>query len=320
MNDLIHTNFSAPYTNISPADLGNKIIVFGASGQLGQCLKQAASTRGLKNISFLPEEKADILDKDMVAKVFADEMPAYVINCAAYTAVDRAEDEIETARKVNRDGAANLATVCRSHQSTLIHISTDFVFEGDTPRLLTEPEPARPINIYGLTKLQGEAAIAGIIHKYYILRTSWLYSEYGNNFVKTMLRLGAERDELSVVVDQVGTPTYGMDLASAIFDIIQSEAQKYGIYHYSNEGVASWYDFAKAVFDLSGTRVKLKPVKTSEYVTKAARPAFSVMDKSKIKDTFGLEIPYWRDSLSACIGKLQNPAASAPGKQGSQGA
>ncbi|MGX5690593.1 dTDP-4-dehydrorhamnose reductase [Arcticibacter tournemirensis] len=314
MNDINYTSLSASEVNIPPADLGTRIIVFGASGQLGQCLQQQAAVRGIKNINFLPEENADILDKDIVAKVFADETPAYVINCAAYTAVDRAEDEIDTARKVNRDGVANLATVCRAHQSTLIHISTDFVFEGDVPKLLGETEPARPINIYGLTKLQGEAALAGIIHKYYILRTSWLYSEYGNNFVKTMLKLGRERDELGVIVDQVGTPTYGMDLASAIFDIIQSDVQAYGIYHYSNEGVASWYDFAKAIFDLSGTTVKLKPVKTSEYVTKAARPAFSVMDKSKIKDTFGLEIPYWRDSLSDCIGKLQDPDADAAEK------
>lgn len=281
-----------------------KIIVFGASGQLGQCLQYIAKERDIRDISFLPEEKANILDLDRLARVFADEMPAYAINCAAYTAVDRAEDEVELARKINRDGAANLASVCRPHQTTLIHISTDFVFEGHQPLLLKESDPAKPLNIYGLTKLQGEMAIAGMIHKYFILRTSWLYSEYGNNFVKTMLRLGRERDEISVVSDQVGTPTYAMDLANAIFDIIKSGVKEYGIYHYSNEGVASWYDFARAVFDLSQSKIRLKPVKTAEYVTKAERPAFSVMDKSKIKDTFYLDIPYWRHSLERCMKRL----------------
>ena len=284
--------------------LGSKIIVFGASGQLGQSLQHIAAARNISNITFLSEERANILDKEVVARVFSEEMPAYVINCAAYTAVDKAEDEIELARSINRDGAANLATACRSHQSTLIHISTDFVFEGKNPHLLTETDPAKPLSIYGLTKLQGEAAIAGMIHKYFILRTSWLYSEYGNNFVKTMLRLGREREEVSVVCDQIGTPTYAIDLAETIFDIIQSGSQEYGMYHYSNEGVASWYDFAKAVFELSGTSVVLKPLKTSEYPSRTARPAFSVMDKSKIKKTFSLEIPYWRDSVKECVEKL----------------
>ncbi len=281
------------------------IIVFGASGQLGQCLKYVAAKKNITNISFLPEEKADILNKELLAGIFADEMPAYVINCAAYTAVDKAEDEVDLARKINRDGPANLAALCRPRQSTLIHVSTDFVFEGTIPKLLTETDQPKPLNIYGLTKLQGEAAISGTIHKYFILRTSWLYSEYGNNFVKTMLRLGQERDEVGVIADQIGTPTYAIDLAETIFNIIESGSEEYGIYHYSNEGTASWYDFAKAIFDISGTVVKLKPVKTTEYITKAARPAFSVMDKTKIKNTFALDIPYWRDSLEVCIGKLK---------------
>lgn len=304
MSEYEHRNFSLLDRGGVPVDLGSRIVVFGASGQLGQCLQHVAIQRGIKNILFLPEERANILDKDAIAQVLADEMPLYVINCAAYTAVDKAEDEIELARSINRDGPANLAAVCRSHHATLIHISTDFVFEGEIPKLLVESDPARPINIYGITKLQGEAAIAGIFHKYFILRTSWLYSEYGNNFVKTMLRLGKEREEIAVVADQVGTPTYAIDLAEAIFDIIQSGSSEYGTYHYSNEGLTSWYDFAKAIFAVGGLQVNVRPLKTFEYFTKAARPAFSVMDKSKIKNTFAMKIPYWRDSLETCINRL----------------
>lgn len=287
-----------------------KIVVLGASGQLGSCLKKNSTERNITDISFPSEENANILDKDLLDKLFTAEKPQFVINCAAYTAVDKAEDDIDTCRKVNRDGAAYIAEVCKKHQATLIHISTDFVFKGDIPKLLSETDPAEPENMYGLTKLEGEAAIAEILPAHYTIRTSWLYSEFGNNFVKTMLRLGRERDQLGVIVDQVGSPTYAIDLANTILDIIEIDNQAYGIYHYSNEGATSWYDFAKAVFDLSETTVKLNPVKTSEYVTRAVRPAFSVMDKSKIKNTFGIEIPYWRDSLSVCIDRLVNETVS----------
>lgn len=281
-----------------------KIVVLGASGQLGSCLKKTSAERNLTDISFPSEDQANILDKDLLDKLFTAEKPQYVINCAAYTAVDKAEDDVDTCRKVNRDGAAYIAEACKKHQATLIHISTDFVFKGDMPKLLSEADIAEPENIYGLTKLEGEAAIADILTEHYTLRTSWLYSEFGNNFVKTMLRLGREREQLGVIVDQAGSPTYAIDLANAILDIIGSDNKSYGIYHYSNEGVTSWYDFAKAIFDLSKTTVKLNPVKTSEYVTRAVRPAYSVMDKSKIKSTFGIEIPYWRDSLATCTDRI----------------
>jgi dTDP-4-dehydrorhamnose reductase len=287
-----------------------KIVVLGASGQLGSCLKKNSTERNITDISFPSEENANILDKELLDKLFTAEKPQFVINCAAYTAVDKAEDDIDTCRKVNRDGAAYIAEVCKKHQATLIHISTDFVFKGDIPKLLTETDTAEPENIYGLTKLEGEAAIAEILPEHCIIRTSWLYSEFGNNFVKTMLRLGREREQLGVIVDQVGSPTYAIDLANTILDIIEADNKAYGIYHYSNEGVTSWYDFAKAVFDLSETTVKLNPVKTSEYVTRAVRPAYSVMDKSKIKNTFGIEIPYWRDSLSICVDRLVNETVS----------
>lgn len=281
-----------------------KIVVLGASGQLGSCLKKISAERNLTDISFPSEEHANILDKDLLDRLFSSEKPQYVINCAAYTAVDKAEDDVDTCRKVNRDGAAYIAEVCKKHQAALIHISTDFVFKGDVPKLLSETDAAEPENIYGLTKLEGEAAIAEILLEHFTIRTSWLYSEFGNNFVKTMLRLGRERDQLGVIVDQAGSPTYAIDLANVILDIVESESKAYGIYHYSNEGVTSWYDFAKAVFDISSTQVALNPVKTSEYVTKAVRPAYSVMDKTKIKNTFSIQIPYWRDSLRVCLERI----------------
>ena len=281
-----------------------KIVVLGASGQLGSCLKKVSEEKNISDISFPSEQDGNILDKDLLEKLFTVEKPLFVINCAAYTAVDKAEDEQDICRKVNRTGAANIAEACARHNATLVHISTDFVFKGDVPKLLSETDPTEPENIYGLTKLEGEQDIAEILDKHFIIRTSWLYSEYANNFVKTMLRLGQERDQLGVIVDQVGSPTYAIDLAATVLDVIASDSDAYGIYHYSNEGVTSWYDFAKTIFDISNTSVLLNPVKTSEYVTKAVRPAYSVMDKTKIKKTFGIQIPYWRDSLVVCLGKL----------------
>src|SRR5579872_786252 len=282
----------------------SNIVVFGASGQLGQCLKKVAEIKSITAIYFPSESEADILNKDALKKIFDTYKPGWCINCAAYTAVDKAEDDIDTARKINKTGVENIAAFCAGYGSILIHTSTDFIFKGDKPVPLTEDDIAEPINVYGLTKLEGEKAVIESLEKYYTLRTSWLYSEYGNNFVKTMLKLGAERDELRIIADQVGTPTYAMDLADCILQIISSGNTSYGTYHYSNEGVASWYDFAKAIFDISGTKVKTLPIRTSEYPTRAIRPAYSVMDKTKIKETFNIEIPYWRDSLITCISKL----------------
>jgi dTDP-4-dehydrorhamnose reductase len=280
------------------------IVVFGASGQLGQCLKKVAADKGIDYIHFLPEAESNILDLQALQDAFETYKPTHAINCAAYTAVDKAEDEVELAGKVNKTGAHNIAVKCQEFGTTLIHISTDFVFKGDNPNLLTETDVAEPISVYGLTKLQGEQAIADVLPQHFTLRTSWLYSEYGNNFVKTMLKLGAERDELKIIADQVGTPTYAIDLAACILEIINSDSEAYGIYHYSNEGVTSWYDFAKGIFDISETQVKTLPIRTSEYPTKATRPTFSVMDKAKVKTTFNITIPYWRDSLVECIKNL----------------
>ena len=282
----------------------SKIIVIGASGQLGNCLQWVAKEKNIDNIYFLPSTIANILDPAGLQAIFAQYQPQYCINCAAYTAVDKAEDEIEIARQGNREGVANLSQVCGTYNTTLIHISTDFVFSGKEYLPLSENHTPAPVNIYGLTKLEGEQAIPAYLPNYFILRTSWLYSEFGNNFVKTMLRFGKERDELRVIWDQVGTPTYAIDLAACILHLIQTQNQQYGIYHYSNEGVASWYDFALAIFDLSQTTVKVILVRTAEYVTKATRPAYSVMDKAKIKSNLQIEIPYWRDSLKICLSRL----------------
>ncbi len=283
----------------------SKILVIGAGGQLGQCLKTIAKHRGIAEVIFPAEQDASILDEGGLNKLLAKEQPAFVINCAAYTAVDKAEEEADLAKAINETGATYLAAACLANGATLIHVSTDFVFEGIDVKLLKEEDEAKPINIYGVTKLDGEKAVANLLPNHFIIRTSWLYSEYANNFVKTMLKLGAERDELNIIADQVGTPTYAIDLANAIFDIISSTSTAYGIYHYSNEGVTSWFDFARAIFDISETTVKVNPIPGSAYPTKATRPAFSVMDKTKIKKTFNIEIPYWRDSLVECIKQIK---------------
>ena len=280
------------------------IVVFGASGQLGQCLAHVAKERNTQGLVFPPEDQANILDVAKLRGVFAQYQPAYVINCAAYTAVDKAEDEVDIARKVNRDGAENLAKLCAEFGAVLVQISTDFVFAGTGNQPLLETDFTDPISIYGLTKLEGEQAVAAATSKYFTLRTSWLYSEYAGNFVKTMRKLGADRDELRVIWDQVGTPCYAIDLAGAILTIIESGSTAYGLYHYSNEGVTSWYDFATAIFELSGLPTRTVPIRTAEYPTKATRPTFSVMDKTKIKQAFGLAIPHWRASLEVCIERL----------------
>ena len=280
------------------------ILVLGGTGQLGQSLQKVASERGISEIVFADEIKGNILDKAVLTALFEETKPTYVINCAAYTAVDKAEDDVALARLINKDGAANIAELCVQFGATMLQVSTDFVFEGNVPGMLDETMPAEPIGIYGLTKLEGEQEVARILSAHYIVRTSWLYSEFANNFMKTMVRLGTERDELGIIVDQVGTPTYAVDLAGALLDIIASEKQAYGIYHYSNEGAVSWYDFAQAIFEIGKIEVRVKALKTSEYPTKAARPAYSVMDKTKIKTTFGISVPYWKESLVKAMGEI----------------
>ncbi|MBG6236653.1 dTDP-4-dehydrorhamnose reductase [Pedobacter sp. CAN_A7] len=284
----------------------SNIIVIGGNGQLGQCLQEVITTSSTANhiFVFLSQNDLNISDSEQMTSVFDQYHPVYCINCAAYTAVDLAEEDQANAHEVNEFAVKRLAETCAEYQTTLIHISTDFVFDGSRGIPLTETSATNPINVYGASKLKGELAIANNLEKYFIIRTSWLYSEKANNFCKTMLKLSQIKSELQVIYDQVGTPTYAMDLAKCILHIIDSQKPAYGLYHYSNEGVASWYDFAKAIFEFAEVDIDVWPVSSSAFNTKATRPHYSVLDKTKIKSTFDLPIPYWRDSLNQCINKL----------------
>lgn len=277
----------------------NQIIIVGGKGQLGQCLQERIS--GAYNFVFLGSADLDVSDAEQISSVFEQYKPVYCINCAAYTAVDQAEEDLDQAFEINEFAVKRLAENCVKYGTTLIHISTDFVFNGDSSIPLTETLHTSPVNVYGLSKLKGEQEIQQLMEQYYIIRTSWLYSEKANNFVKTMLKLAQSRSELTVIYDQVGTPTYAMDLAEVILKIVQNDPAAYGLYHYSNEGVASWYDFAKAVFEFAEIDMKVLPVASSAFITKAKRPHYSVLDKTKIKLALGVEIPYWRESLNRCI-------------------
>jgi len=291
--------------------MGNNIIIIGGKGQLGQCFEEKVKGAGLAfNFIFLGSGDLNISNPADVENIFKQYQPAYCINCAAYTAVDHAEEDLGNAFEINEFAVKRLAENALKYNTTLIHISTDFVFDGSSSVPLTETLPTSPVNVYGLSKLKGEQEIEAILEKFYIIRTSWLYSEKANNFVKTMLKLAQSRSELTVIYDQVGTPTYAMDLAEVILRIVQNDPLQYGLYHYSNEGVASWYDFAKAVFDLSETAIKVLPVASSAFVTKAKRPHYSVLDKTKIKTALGIEIPYWRESLNICLNNLSKAASN----------
>ncbi|WP_299488068.1 dTDP-4-dehydrorhamnose reductase [uncultured Allomuricauda sp.] len=280
-----------------------KILVTGASGQLGSTFKSLVSEGKTADLDFIfkSSSELDITDFDAVNAELISSDYAYCINCAAYTNVDQAEEENDLAYRINVTGARNLAMNCNESSTVLIHISTDFVFDGFLNTPYIEEDIARPIGFYGDTKFKGERAIINNLEEYFILRTSWLYSEHGHNFMKTMLKLGAERDELSVVYDQIGTPTYALDLANVILHIIKAHSIEYGVYNYSNEGVGSWYDFAKEIFNQYKIDIDLKPIRSEEYPTPAERPKFSVLDKSKIKNTFGLQIPHWKDSLAVAL-------------------
>lgn len=277
------------------------ILVFGGNSQLAKCIKKLEANFPQFNIVFFSSSEADISNLQILESTFQCYRPDIVINCAAYTAVDLAESEKDRANLINAQSPLLLANTCKKNKALLIHISTDFVFEGNKAFPLKETDETAPLNVYGQSKLEGEKGIIENTDRYIILRTSWLYSEYGHNFVKTMLKLGKERESLGVVVDQIGTPTYAMDLANVILEISDSNKHSYGLYHYSNEGVASWFDFAHAIFKFAKLNVAVLPLSTAQFPTKAVRPAFSVMDKSKIKDTFHLKIPYWQDSLENCL-------------------
>jgi dTDP-4-dehydrorhamnose reductase len=296
------------------------VLVTGANGQLGQAIQSIVGNYPSIDFVFCTSSELNITDKTNCDSVFEKYKPQFCINAAAYTAVDKAESEPEKAFAINVTGAQNLAEVCKTHDTILLHVSTDFVFDAKfvdgiayydsqlrlplkSEKGLTETDVPFPAGIYGLTKLQGEQAIESTWEKHYIVRTSWVYSQFANNFMKTMLRLASERDSLSVVSDQIGTPTNAVDLAEALLKIIQSydaqlvSASNFGIYNFSNEGQCSWYDFAKEIFKVNNISINLQPIPTSAYPTPAKRPAYSVLDKSKIKQVFGIEIKDWKESL-----------------------
>jgi len=278
------------------------ILVTGGNGQLASCIKDVEKQYDDLNIIYTDHLELDICNLNQIQTFFkSNPQIDYCINCAAYTAVDKAETEAEKAFEINATGAKNLAQVCNDHDAILIHVSTDFVFDGEKNEPYTETDAANPISVYGASKLQGEVEIQQALKEYFIIRTSWLYSEYGNNFMKTMLRLAETRDGISVVSDQIGTPTYAGDLAEIIIQIINTKTEKYGIYHYSNEGVASWFEFAKEIFKLTKNKIKVNPIPSIEYLTPAKRPKYSVLDKKKIIDVFKIDIPFWRESLKKVI-------------------
>ena len=274
------------------------VLVTGSNGQLASCIKDLAKQYEDLDFIYTDYKELDICDLNQVNTFFkSNKKIDYCINCAAYTAVDKAESDVEKAFEINANGAKNLAIACSEFDAILIQISTDFVFDGEKNEPYTETDVAKPISVYGASKLQGEIEIKQILETYFILRTSWLYSEHGVNFMKTMLRLAETRDEISVVSDQIGTPTYAGDLADVILKIISSKNTNFGLYHYSNEGVASWYDFAKTIFEASNLKIKLNAIKTEAYPTPAKRPFYSVIDKAKIKSILGIETPNWSESL-----------------------
>ena len=278
------------------------ILVTGGNGQLASCIKDVQKQYDDLNVIYTNHLELDICDLNQIQTFFkSNPQINYCINCAAYTAVDKAETESEKAFEINATGAKNLAQVCNDHGAILIHVSTDFVFDGEKNKPYTETDVANPISVYGASKLQGELEIQQALKQYFIIRTSWLYSEYGNNFMKTMLRLAETRDEISVVSDQIGTPTYAGDLAEIIIQIINTKTQKHGIYHYSNEGVVSWFEFAQEIFELTKNKIKVNPIASREYLTPAKRPKYSVLDKKTIIDVFKIDIPFWRDSLKKVI-------------------
>ena len=287
------------------------ILVTGSNGQLGSEIKDIANNYFDFKFVFMDLPELDICNSSQLEEIIADKEINAIINCAAYTAVDKAEDDELNADKVNAEGVLNLVDALKKVNGKLIHISTDYVFDGNSFLPYQELDEVNPIGVYGNTKRSGELAVINSDIDGIVIRTSWLYSAYGNNFVKTMLRLGNEKEELSVIFDQVGTPTNASDLAKACLDIfaIQKESKinlNGNLYHYSNEGVASWYDFAISIMELGGENCKVKPIQTKDYPTLAKRPHYSVLNKSKIKTDFKIKIPYWRDSLKDCIEKIKN--------------
>ncbi|HEY9016787.1 dTDP-4-dehydrorhamnose reductase [Thiomicrospira sp.] len=287
-----------------------RILVTGKSGQLGQSIQKLAKQYPQFDFQFVGRDELDLSQPNQLKTQLNQWAFDAIINCAAYTAVDKAETETELADAINHRAVGKLAQIAKDRNVFLIHVSTDYVFNGRHFKPYAESDEVEPQNVYGDSKLKGEQAIRIINPSAAIVRTSWVYSEFGNNFVKTMLRLGQERDQLNVIFDQVGTPTYATDLAKALLQICEQQnvsSNKSGtaIYHFSNEGVCAWYDFAKTIFELSGISCDVSPIETKDYPTPAKRPHYSVLNKAKIKQDFALAIPYWKDSLKACLLEIE---------------
>ena len=288
-----------------------RVLITGSNGQLGSEIKELAANYKKIDFVFKDLPDLDICNFNLLQSFIIDNKINGVINCAAYTAVDKAEEDEIIAKKVNLEGVLNLVNALQKVNGKLIYISTDYVFNGDHFLPYKESDSVSPIGVYGKTKRQGELAVINSTLDAIVIRTSWLYSSYGNNFVKTMLRLGKENESLGVIFDQVGTPTYARDLAKTCLEILCGKnsvniSYNGNLYHYSNEGVASWYDFAISIMELGGANCKVNPIQTKDYITLAKRPQYSVLNKSKIKTDFKIEIPNWRDSLKDCIEKIKN--------------
>ena len=281
--------------------MNRNILVTGANGQLGRSLQKIKSLYDDSVFYFTDIETLDIYDKRQLADFANSHNINYLINCAAYTAVDNAEDDRENCIRINHDAVRHIGEIAVAKGIKVIHISTDYVFDGTATHPYREEDNTNPQSFYGQSKLEGEIALQQVCPDAVIIRTSWLYSEYGANFVKTMLRLGMERTELKVVCDQTGSPTFAEDLATAIMVMVTHKPFLPGIYHFANEGVCSWYDFAVKIMELAGFKCRVYPIQTQEYPTRAIRPPYSVLDKGKIKSTFALLIPQWEDSLEKCL-------------------
>ena len=282
------------------------ILITGANGQLGREMRKVLDDDIFVNAIYTDVEELDITDAEAIENCVTSNQVDYIVNCAAYTAVDAAESNVELCTKLNVEAPTLLAQAAHKHNAKLIHISTDYVFDGSSCRPYHEDDEICPKSVYGRTKADGERHIIDVAPESIIVRTAWLYSPHGKNFVKTMLELGRSRETLRVVSDQIGTPTYALDLASVIKTFIDSEQWHPGIYHFSNEGAISWYDFTMAIHRIAGiTTCHVLPCMTQDYPTPATRPHYSVLDKSKIKATLGIEIPYWEESLEQCINRLK---------------
>ena len=281
------------------------ILITGSRGQLGNEMQLAASNFPEFNFIYTDVDELDICDKTALSVFVKAHAVNVIVNCAAYTAVDKAEDDVELCYKINTEAVRNIAEVACANNIQVVHVSTDYVFDGTNYMPYSEDEPVCPATVYGKSKLAGEEALMATCTEFVIIRTAWLYSSFGNNFVKTMIKLGRERESLNVIFDQVGTPTYAADLAEVILHILNSEIFVSGLYHFSNEGVCSWYDFTKTIHRIAGINCDVRPIETKDYPARTPRPHYSVLNKAKIKNTYSLVIPHWEESLEKCIRILQ---------------